>query len=34
MIKNNLKKDKKLSCKLISFNSKNEKHHLKNDKKW
>ena len=28
------KNDKKWSCKLISFNLKNEKHHLKNDKKW
>ena len=27
-----LKNDKKWSCKLISFNLKNEKCHLKNDK--
>ena len=25
---------KKWSCKLMSFNLKNEKYHLKNDKKW
>ena len=29
-----LRNDKKWSCNLVSFNLKNEKFHLKTDKKW